>query len=131
MQGDESDMNVDSRNSTAGRARLIAVAGSGIALLAIGFGLIPSTVQAPGTAVVLVKPTSKTYYSPPCLPHPVGEGYTTLSNAKRLGFAPDRKCRAAGGFTQKGRSPVGALLEKAGLVKPLPSRWNSGGSWNW
>ena len=131
MQGDESDMNMDSRNSRAGRARLIAIAGSGIALLAIGVGLTPSTIQAPGTAVVLVNVKSKTYFSPPCLPNPAEEGFTTLSNAKRLGFAPDGKCRAAGGFTQKGRNPIGTLLEKAGLVKPPPSRWNSGGSWNW
>ncbi|OIR02659.1 hypothetical protein GALL_153730 [mine drainage metagenome] len=124
-------MNEDSRNSTTGRARLIAVAGSGIALLAIGFGLIPSTIQAPATAVVLVSARLKSYFSPSCLPNPVDEGYTTLSNAKRLGFAPDRKCQAAGGFTQQGRSPIGALVERAGLVKPLPSRWNSGGSWNW
>jgi hypothetical protein len=48
-----------------------------------------------------------------------------------LKYEPDQKCGGESGFTQDGRSYTGNLLERMGLLPPLPSRWNEDGSWNW
>jgi len=126
--GAHPEMNVP--NLPNRRIRLAALAGCGILLLAAGltFGI---SIDAPPEAVMLVDGNSKTYFAPPCLANPAGEGVTTLENARKLGLTPDPKCRESGGFVQTGRSPIGALLERSGLLPQLPSRWNSNGSWNW
>lgn len=106
------------------------VAGCIAVVLAVEFG-VDATVEAPDTAVVMVDAKSRAYFAPPCLPNPGGEGFTTLENARKLGLARNKQCEEAGGFVQKGRSPIGALLEQARLIAPLRSRWNKDGSWNW
>jgi len=126
--GAHPEMNVP--NLPSRRNRLVALAGCGMLLLVAGiaFGI---SIDAPPEAVMLVDGNSKTYFAPPCLPNPAGEGVTTLENARKLGLAPDPKCQESGGFVQPGRSPVGALLERIGLLPQFPSRWNPNGSWNW
>ena len=100
-------------------------------LLFLGFG-ISSSVVAPPHAVVFVDPSTGVYVAPPCLARrnmalismPVG-------TARSLKYEPEPKCRDLGAFLQDARSPSGMLLERLGILGPLPSRWNKDGTWNW
>ena len=53
------------------------------------------------------------------------------AEARKLNYAPDKKCQDAGGFSQEQRSISGNYLVRLGLLPPLPSRWNADGTWNW
>ena len=110
--------------------RAAASIGAAAALFGLGFGIARS-IDAPPGALVQVDAASKTYFAPPCRQISSGLGLTTLENARKLGFAPDARCLEIGGFVQPDRSLSGHLLEKLGLLAPLPSRWNANGSWNW
>jgi len=107
-----------------------ASTGAAAALFSLGFGIAIS-VDAPPEALVQVDTTSKTYFAPPCRQISSGLGLTTIENARKLGFSPDPRCLELGGFVQRDRSPSGQLLQKVGLLAPLPRRWNANGSWNW
>ena len=104
--------------------------GAAAAFFGLGFGIAP-TIDAPPGALVQVDPASKTYFAPPCRQISSALGVTTLDNARKLGFSPDAHCLELGGFVQRSRSLSGQLLEKLGLLPPLPNRWNANGSWNW
>ena len=114
------------------RARLWAAAsiGAAAALFGLGFG-IAASIDAPPGALVHVDTASRTYFAPSCRQISSALGITTLENASKLGFAPDSRCVELGGFVQRERSLSGQLLEKSGLLAPLPGRWNANGSWNW
>jgi hypothetical protein len=99
--------------------------------LLAGFFIVP-TRELPDHALVLLDEENHTYLSPACAAREKKE-YRTVkaAEARRLQYKPDKKCRDQGGFTQDGRSVSGNLLEKLGMMSPLPSRWNPDGTWNW
>ena len=55
----------------------------------------------------------------------------TLEAARVKKLSLDGECRDQDGFVQVDRSMSGLLFERAGLLPPIPSRWNDDGSWNW
>ena len=99
-------------------------------LLMIGLG-IGSLKVTPDYAEVYVNDAVKTYLAPPCITAAVGLRAITAGEARRLGYRPDSKCRDEGSFTQDDRSLTGKLFQKIGILKPIPSRWNKDGSWNY
>jgi hypothetical protein len=104
--------------------------GAAAVLFGLGFAITPS-IDAPPDALVHVDAASKAYLAPSCRQISSAFGITTIANAKKLGYAPDARCAEQGGFVQPGRSLSGRLLQKFGLIEPLPARWNANGSWNW
>lgn len=96
-----------------------------------GFYIVP-TRSMPDNVVVLLDDRNKTFFSPKCAP---GEKKdlrpATAAEARRLQYEPDKACGGAAGFRQDARSVSGRLLERLGMLPPLPSRWNADGSWNW
>jgi hypothetical protein len=55
----------------------------------------------------------------------------TVQDAYDMQYRPDPDCRERGAFVADGRSLTGTLLERLGILGPLPRRWNDDGSWNW
>jgi len=55
----------------------------------------------------------------------------TAAEARRQQYEPDNECRDPAGFSQDARFLTGRLMERLGMLPPLPSRWNKDGSWNW
>ena len=107
----------------------VAAAVIGI-LLIIGLG-IKSSKGMPDYAEVYVNDAAKTYLAPPCITATVGLRVATAGEARRLGYRPDSKCRNEGSFIQDDRSLTGMLFQKIGILKPITSRWNDDGSWNY
>lgn len=99
-------------------------------LLMIGFG-IGSSKGMPDYAQVYVNDAAKTYLAPPCIKTTVSFRLVTAGEARTLGYRPDGKCRDAGAFMQDDRSLTGTFLQTVGVLKPIPSRWNEDGSWNY
>ncbi len=96
-----------------------------------GFYIVP-TRSMPDNALVLLDDQSKTYFSPRCAKKeekPLRSA--TAAEARQLKYEPDQSCQGAAGFRQDGRSMSGNLLERLGMLPPLPSRWNRDGTWNW
>jgi hypothetical protein len=108
-----------------------------IILLPLIIGLAISTTQTvPDHALLYVDDVTKTYIAPPWFIENKKLHYLHLrlvpaKEAHRLKYSPDAKCRDSDGFIQEGRSLTGIFFEYIGLLKPLPSRWNPDGSWNW
>jgi hypothetical protein len=99
--------------------------------LLAGFFIVP-TRDLPDNAVVLLDDQTHTYFSPACASQEKREYRpATAAEARKLNFAPDKKCQAAGGFTQDKRSLSGNLMARLGMLPRLPSRWNEDGTWNW
>ena len=101
------------------------------AILAFG---ISSNKAPPKNTIVFVDNDTHTYIAPPCVT--AQKDWTqysrmTIEQADNLYFKPNPVCSKHGVFVQTDRSLGGHILEKIGLLKPLPSRWNSNGSWNW
>lgn len=98
-------------------------------LLFIGLG-IETTVTLPPYALVFLDDQAKTYIAAPCLNEWLqrpGEHYSlarrsTSSEAQRLHYAPDDKCREAGGYIDDGPSLTGLLLIKLGIL-PAKKYW--------
>ena len=99
--------------------------------LLAGFFITP-TRDMPDNAVVLLDDQTQTYFSPACASQ---EKRTyrpaTAAEARKLNYAPDKKCGDAKGFKQDTRSLSGNLMGRLGMLPPLPSRWNPDGTWNW
>lgn len=96
-----------------------------------GFYIVP-TRNLPDNAAVFLDDQHKTYFSPICAKQeqkPLRAA--TAAEARRLKYAPDKKCGGESGFTQDSRSLAGGLLVRLGMLPPLPSRWNKDGTWNW
>ena len=104
-----------------------AFAGLGLFL---GFG-IGSDRSMPANAVLYLDHTSRVYIAPPCVTSRGNLAVATAAAAYALKYRPEAKCRDEGGFVQEDRSLTGHLLEKIGILGPVPSRWNADGSWNW
>jgi hypothetical protein len=99
--------------------------------LLAGFFIVP-TRDMPDNAVVLLDDQTRTYVSPGCANQGKREyRQATAAEARKLHYAPDKKCQDAGGFSQDNRSLSGNLMARMGMLPPLPSRWNPDGSWNW
>ena len=117
----------------------------GILIFILLFGSVYTVkIPAPDFAVVYVDQEKKIYYAPPYvdkLSKPAGPAQTnidvkklkasTIKEMRDLKYTPDGDSREKGYFVQNYRSFTGYLMEKAGLAKPLPSRWNKDGAWNW
>ncbi|MEY2520474.1 MAG: hypothetical protein QOF24_2233 [Verrucomicrobiota bacterium] len=88
----------------------------------IGFG-ISTTKTMPDHAWILVDDAKRVYLSQPRL--------LTAREAYELKYKPDDDCRNSNGFVSEGRSLTGLFLQKIGLLRPVPERWNEGGTWNW
>jgi len=109
----------------------------GLALIGILVFLafaISSSKPPPKNTLVFVDNDKHTYIAPPCVT--AQKDWTqysrmTIERADKLGFKPDPACTKYGVFEQQNRSLGGLALEKIGILKPLPSRWDSNGSWNW
>lgn len=99
-------------------------------LLIIGL-VIKSSKAMPDYAHVYVNDVERTYLVPPCIRITVGLRAITAGEARKLGYRPDRKCRDEGAFIQDDRSLTGMFFQKIGILKPIPSRWNEDGSWNY
>ncbi len=99
-------------------------------LLIIGLA-IKSSKGMPDYAEVYVNNAAKTYLAPPCTTATLGLRAMTAGEARRSGYRPDSKCRDEGSFIQDDRSLTGMLFQKIGILKPIPSRWNEDGSWNY
>ena len=99
----------------------------------LAFG-ISGSKSPPKNTLVFVDNDKDTYIAPPCVT--AQKDWThysrmTIDQADKLGFKPDPACTKYGVFEQDDRSLGGRVLEKIGLLKRIPSRWNPNGSWNW
>lgn len=114
---------------------------------------IGTSIGVPLHAIMYLDERSSQYYSPPCVEalglDERGLLRTTEAEIRRRWAAetnssrprrmwPAQDCAnlsndydSGGGFSQDGRSLGGTLLEKVGLLGPLPSRWRPDGSWRW
>lgn len=98
--------------------------------LLIGFNI--STMSGmPHNAILFLNDQNKTYLSPPCVQDQQNLRLSTSEETDKLNYSPDSTCRNQSGFTQDGRNLIGEFLEKIGLFKPMQSRWNIDGTWNW
>jgi hypothetical protein len=99
--------------------------------LLAGFFIVP-TRDLPDNAVVLLDDQTRTYFSPACASQEKREYRpATAAEARKLNYAPDKKCEDAKGFKQDTRSLSGNLMTRLKMLPPLPSRWNPDGTWNW
>ena len=107
------------------------VASSAAAML-FTLGLGTTTVSMPDNAKIVIDMDEARYFAPSC---DVNDKHhvlrVTASRARELNFKADPPCANSGAFTQEGRSPIGSVLEWAGILSPLRPRWNADGSWNW
>jgi hypothetical protein len=96
-----------------------------------GFCLTPTRTM-PDNAIVLLDEQTHMYVSSGCA-NQEKQDYrrSTAAEARKLNYAPDKKCQDAGGFSQDNRSITGNYLVRLRLLPPLPSRWNADGTWNW
>ena len=86
----------------------------------------------PDNAIVLLDEQNHTYVSPICADKGKKDyRQSRAAEARKLNYAPDKKCQSAGGFRQEQRSITGKYLVRLGMLPPLPSRWNADGTWNW
>jgi hypothetical protein len=99
-------------------------------LLLIGLA-IGSSKTIPNNAKVYVNDQEKTYLAPSCTTTSPSFRGMTAGEARKLGYEPDKKCRDGGAFVQDDRSLTGMFLQTIGVLKPMPSRWNEDGSWNY
>ena len=112
-------------------SKVCAVIG-GFALFLFVVGLsIRSSTHMPENAQIYLNDTTRTYSAPPCISDPAGLRLGTAGDAHRLQYKPDTGSKEAGAFFREGRSLSGMLLEKIGILGPVPARWNADGSWNY
>ena len=87
--------------------------------------------MAPDHALVYVDKQTNKYLAPPCVNDPSELFIMTLGEVHSLHYEPDGDCVDSGAFVTRGRNLPAMLLEEIGVFKPLPSRWNDDGTWNW
>ena len=110
---------------------LKAILGIATVLTIAGFS-IGSIDSMPPYAVVFLDDTSKTFIALPCIEEwrsrptqttdVVRRG--TADDAHRLGYKIDLPCRDAGGYSEDGRSLIGIILVKLGVLDPLTHWWD-------
>lgn len=123
----------------------------------LGFGA-ETHVSMPYNARVFINPETNRYISPPCLrltstqeqeieqrqrgKTSYHDSMAVLVAVARLypavyremidqKFGGEQSCADADGFSMKDRSMSGLLLQRLGILGPLPRRWAKDGSWNW
>jgi hypothetical protein len=96
----------------------------------LAFG-IEFSIPMPDYANVYVNDTTKTYMPPVFITDVTHLRMVTAKEAYKLKYVPDKQAKTLNGFTQADRTLTGKLLESIGIFKPLKSRWNQDGSWNW
>ena len=101
-----------------------------VSLLIFGF-VVQTSRDMPPNAILYVSDYKKKYFAPPCLESCASYRLTTAKEVRELGYSPDKDCRDRVGFPQPDRSFTGHLFQRIGLLKPLPSRWNKNGTWNY
>jgi len=110
------------------------IAGLLVSSLIFGFA-VQTSKSMPSNAILYVKDYKKKYFHPKCIRSCDIYQYrlTTAKEAMELGYSPDKECQDEVGFLQPDRSFTGHLLQRIGLLKPLPStpRWNENGTWNY
>jgi hypothetical protein len=114
-----------------------------VIMIGIGFTIEYSSV-CPGYSLILVNEEISEYYAPPCI---MNYGYDkiediylfarennlhvyTMKELKGKKIRPNPACRDRGGFSEDGRSILGAYLEDLGLLPELKKKWNTNGTWN-
>ena len=92
-------------------------------------GMLPT----PDYAIAYIDTDKNTYLTPPCLNNPESRRLvkSTIKEVYKSNLQADGDCVQSEGFFQEGRSGIGYLLEKIGILSPLKSRWNPDGTWNW
>lgn len=105
-------------------------------LIVVILGNMGTTYGPPNNAIVYVDDARRIYYAEPCATDDVffESKFTlrqTIYEKLDLNYSPASKCRHAGWLTQNGRSQLGLLFEKIGLIGPMESRWNEDGSWRY
>ena len=98
-----------------------------------GFYIVPTRTM-PDNALVFLDDQEKTYFSPICAEAEKDKRpwrQARAAEARQLNYEPDKSCQGAAGFRQDCRSMSGNLIERLGMLPPLPSRCNRDGSWNW
>ena len=89
--------------------------------LLAGFFIVP-TRDMPDNAVVLLDDQTRTYLSPGCADQEKKDyRQATVAEARKLKYAPDKKCRDAKGFSQDSRSLSGRLMTRLGNAAALPA----------
>lgn len=98
----------------------------------LGFG-IGSSKTMPDNAIVYVDKSKKIYIGVPSVSSYLNKNIVkkTAKDARQLGYNPDEESKNNGDFTQEDRSLSGKLLEKIGILSPIPPRWNQNGTWNY
>lgn len=114
-------------------------------------GLISAGVSVAGdgmpqSAILYVNDSAHRYVSPPCIDdairdskYPLYAAYTRQTtygevlSRGRDRWAGEAECRENGGLTNEraDRSLARYLAERAGFMRPPPSRWGPDGSWRW
>lgn len=114
-----------------GLARALVVV---LCMFVTGF-FFENSVPMPDNAWVYADIRQGVYFAPPYLQaagrDAAGLLLTSAGEARRMNCRPDPEARSRGYFRQTVRSMSGGLLQSLGLLPPLPSRWNSDGTWNW
>ncbi len=96
-----------------------------------GFYIVPTRAM-PDNAIIFLDDQNRTYFSPSCADQDQKKlRPATAAEAHRLKYEPDKDCQKKTGFSQDSRSLSGKLMERLGMLPPLPSRWNPDGTWNW
>ena len=114
------------------KKRFLFMGISSLFLLVVIAGLAVNVSRTmPGNTYVYVDDEDKEYYAPNCVQDVRKVRLITVREALSLGYIPEPQCAKSGAFLQKGRSLAGVLLEKMGILKELPPRWNKDGSWNY
>lgn len=113
----------------------VKVASFAIFLFLLGFA-IGSVETPPANAEVWVDDAAREFITPPFLQSHSElvrrfNRRMTYGEARANHYASDRQCNNQMCWSQDGRSLSGGILEGAGLLPKLPSRWNADGSWSW
>jgi hypothetical protein len=109
-------------------------------IIALAFS-IGTTRYMPPNAQVYGIAGSKEYYAPKLCEDllekdevrlaATRQDISTAYKLRKDGYVPNKRCEDRGAFREDGRSIAGLILQMAHVLKPLPSRWNEDGSWNW
>lgn len=111
--------------------KTVAVVGSIALFLVFTAGSTGTMKDMPANAIVLLDDDARTYTSPPCVSAEGSLRPARAADAYAMNYQPDKKCIEQDGFFQRGRTLLGKLMERVGILSPSPQRWNKDGTWNW
>jgi hypothetical protein len=84
----------------------------------------------PGNAIMFINDETKTFTAPFCVKENKAFRASSYAEVEKLNYK-HQECEEGNLFLEEGRSIPGILFEYVGILKPLPSRWNKDGTWNW